>query len=359
MDHSNKMRQNLEALELESFDGLSLVQLSDSITKNLPSDTSNKRVLDVYVMWLHHRLMAIDVSAEDDFIHEIATWYRFVKALPNDDGRITNVFHDWQRGQAVENPASSRRLCIAEAELRGLMAAAPKVAESSKIFSKPEGRNSVKSEPRNSGKSEARYGQMHPDRARLSENSPIVIDDDGDDDDIVEISSNAFNKCRASPRGVGQNGQSDLSFLTGSNMLPMNGKTRFSRGKEDIDAPKPEGKHAPKPEGKSAPKPDGKPMPKPEGKLVAKPSDSHSAPSGKKGAGVPKKPPGGYVCDRCKKKGKFNTQNCKQCGLITPKATSSRTAQLVWIPPSIESHRRHIRATFARKKASIMSHCVP
>ncbi|KAK4041183.1 hypothetical protein C8A01DRAFT_34802 [Parachaetomium inaequale] len=298
MDHSDKMKQNLEALWLESFDGLSLAQLSDSMGKNLPCDMGSKRILEIYVMWLHHRLMAIDVSAEDDFTHEIATWYRFVKVLPNDDRNIAEAFHDWQRDQAFENPASSRRLSIAEAELRGLMAAAPKDSEPSTSSSKPEGRDSAKSE--------ARYGQMHPDRARLSQNSPIVIDDDeDDDDDIVEISSNTFKKGRASPRGLGRNGQSDLSFLTGSNMLPMNGKTRFPRGKGDIEAPKPKGKPAPKPESKSAPKPDGKPMPKPEGKPVAKPSDSHSARPGKKGAGVPKKLPGDYVCDRCRKKGHF------------------------------------------------------
>jgi hypothetical protein len=205
MDYSNKVKQDLKILGLESLEGLTLGQLSDVMVASLPSDVSRRRILNIYVMWLHFRLMAIDTST-DEFIEDIAAWYHFLKRSDKDGVDIAEAFGDWQREQTVEDPTSLRRLSIAEAELRRLMATPPMDPQSIP----------------HSAEAEDGHGQMHPDRVRLSRETPTFIDlDDDDDDDIVVLSSRTLPKGRSLRQDHGREKQPDLSFLTGSNIMPV------------------------------------------------------------------------------------------------------------------------------------------
>jgi hypothetical protein len=268
---SSKLKETLEVLGLESFEGVALDQLSAAITEKLPSDTSKKRTLDVYVMWLHPRLMAIDVSAESSLGQEIAAWYQFLKAMAAHDHLIFEAFHDWQRSQAAENPTSSRRLSIAEAELRGLITGP---STSAKPIS-------------DAPKAEGLYGQMHPDRIKLSQESRTVIeidddddDDNDDDDDVVVISSRSLRGDPSFPRSNAPDRQPDLSFLTGANLLAVKDLARTAPRKKDPEVPKTKRKSS----GSS--------------------SESRPALPKKEEAKSPKIPPPNYTCDRCGRKGK-------------------------------------------------------
>lgn len=233
MNCATGVKQNFEVLGNDSVDSLSLAQFADALRKVLPSDKSNDRVLELFVIWLCHRLMNIDLSIECGFSSEIATWYQFVKEMPADDSHILAAFHHWQRCQAVENPASSRRLSIAESELRKLiMSASSKLSDSDTI----------------SAKSQDRFGQMHPDRAKLPQQANIVIElgDDHDDDDVIFISSNTLRKSNTSPGGKDGDRQPDTSFLTGSNMLPMNDRFKPSRIKGNLAVSELESKGMPR-----------------------------------------------------------------------------------------------------------------
>jgi hypothetical protein len=204
MDYSDKIKQDFKILGLESFEGLTLGQLSDVMVASLPSDVSKRRILNVYVMWLHFRLIAIDTSTEG-FSEDIAAWYHFLKRSDKDGVDIAEAFGDWQREQAVENPTSLRRLSIAEAELRRLMTTSPTDPQSIP----------------HSAKAEDGHGQMHPDRVRLSREAPTIIDLDDDDSDVVVLSSRTLSRGRSSPQDHGRGKQPDLSFLTGSNIMPV------------------------------------------------------------------------------------------------------------------------------------------
>ncbi|KAJ4300237.1 hypothetical protein N0V88_002909 [Collariella sp. IMI 366227] len=208
MDHSDKIKQNLAIFGLKTLDGFSLQQLCDAVGKNLPMDVSKKRILNIYSMWLHFRLMVIDISAADSFTREIATWYKFLKSLAYDDLLILEVFHDWQRGQFLEDPASSRRLSIAAAELRTVMASSP--LKACGFTSK-------------AAKSGGQFGHMHPDRVRMSKDNRTVIelDDDEDEGQIIEVSSDEVWLGGHFPQEDTQAKFSDLSFLTGSNRMAM------------------------------------------------------------------------------------------------------------------------------------------
>lgn len=257
MDHSDKIKQNLQLLRLENLEGLSLGQLSSAIGERLPSDVSKKRILNIYVMWLHPRLMAIDFPTDEAFTHEIAAWYRFLKALPSDDNSIAEAFWDWQHGQSVQDPASWKRLKIAEAQLHKLMSPSPTKLELS-----------------------VRYGHMHPDRLKLSEESPAVIELDDGDSDIVVVSSNTLRIDANSPENHGRNGQRDLSFLTGSNMLAVNETAKAPRRKNaDISQA--------------------------QGKPVTQLSRSRETEE----TCTPKELLAGYICHRCGKEGKHNRRD--------------------------------------------------
>ncbi|KAK4126558.1 hypothetical protein N657DRAFT_568397, partial [Parathielavia appendiculata] len=265
--HFNNLEGCLEVLDLESFEGVSLNQLSDAITNKLPSDVSRMGTLTIYVMWLYPRLMAIDVSAEGSLTQEITTWYRFLKAMASHDDLIFEAFRNWQRHQAIADPTSSRRLSIAEAELRGLMASPSTSVNPGLSAAKPE----------------ALFGQMHPDRVKLSQEPRTVIeiddDDDGGDDDVVFISSKTLPKGRGSSEGHGQNPQPGLPILTGPNMLAVKDLTTAPPKKKDSE------------------------VAETKRKLSAKYSDSSSASPRTEKGGTSKRPPQYYVCDRCGQQG--------------------------------------------------------
>ena len=203
------MKHILETLRLETLEDIPLPRLSGAIKEHLPADVDKRQILDIYIMWLYPRLMAIDVSAKGHIGLEVFYLYHFLKALPGDDSRLADAFHDWQCGQAVGNSDISERLRIAEAEFRELAPAVQKPSE------------------RSTGSlvSEGRFGHMHPDRAKLSQENRtgIELNEDKDDGDIIFVSSNSVRGHRGSGRGNGSDGQPELSFLTGSNKLPLVG----------------------------------------------------------------------------------------------------------------------------------------
>ncbi|KAK3306904.1 uncharacterized protein B0T15DRAFT_157068 [Chaetomium strumarium] len=199
MDDADKKQQNLEILGLKSLGDLSLSQLLVELGKRLPSDVSKKRILSICTMWLHPRLMTIDISSFHD---EVGIWYRFLKDLVNDDLLILETFNEWQRDQATQDPTSLRRLRIAEDKLRSLMSA----SDPMRTTDAPESGDC--------------YGQMHPDRLKLSQKKPIMIELEDDDEDVVFISSNPVQKNESQDQDD-PSGQPDLSFLTGANSLVM------------------------------------------------------------------------------------------------------------------------------------------
>ncbi|KAK3294676.1 uncharacterized protein B0H64DRAFT_433784 [Chaetomium fimeti] len=274
------MKQTLETLGLESLEGISLARLSRSIRENLPADVDKGQVLDIYIMWLYPRLMALDLSAKAYLGLEVFNMYMFLKALPDDDGQLAEAFNDWQRGQAVENSASSRKLSIAAAEFHRLVPASQESSE----------------RRMDSSNSEDRFGQMHPDRAKLSQGAPIVVElDDGDDDEVVIISSNFVREGRSSARDHDRIAQPGLSFLTGPNKLPMNGR---SMATHNIDS-----------EDSGVLKFQREPVSEPKYELVSK-SATSASPLGRKLADAPQRPHEDYVCARCMMKGDHCFRDC-------------------------------------------------
>ncbi|AEO55138.1 hypothetical protein MYCTH_2107812 [Thermothelomyces thermophilus ATCC 42464] len=273
MNRVGRMEQNFETLGFESLDSLSLTKFSEALREVLPSDKSNDRILDYYIIWLYRRLMTADLSADNDFSREIAAWYRLMKETPLADHQILQAFHGWKRSHAVEDPASSRRLSMAEAELRRLIT--PAASKLSGLVT-------------DSAKSENYLSQMQLDSPKLSQEESIIIepDDHGEDDrsDVAVLSSDTVGKKSTPPRAEDRDGHPDLSFLTGSNMLPMNEKARLSRNKREP----------------AIGKLDGEP------KTVTEDTVSHPK---DKGAGVSGKPPAGYMCNRCGRKGHY-FKNC-------------------------------------------------
>ncbi len=223
MDHSDQIEQNLEMLGLDSLDHLSLDQLSKAMAKNLPSGLSDARILNIYTMWLHSRLMAIDVSADDAVLNEITAWHHYLGALGNKDWDIADAFDSWQRGEAAADPTSSRRLNIAREELLRLMP--PSSASSESCLDSQE--------------SEGSFENMHPDRLRLSRGDCEVIElSDDDEDDVMPKHQNPHQYS-------GKNGKANLPFLTGSNMLALNDKSRGRASAEGSRKPQLQGTPSP------------------------------------------------------------------------------------------------------------------
>ncbi|EAQ87918.1 predicted protein [Chaetomium globosum CBS 148.51] len=319
------MEQILETLRLETLKDIPLTQLSEAIKRNLPDDVDKGQILDIYIMWLHPRLADIDVSAKGHLGLEVFYLYHFLQTLPGDHSRLADAFHDWQRSQAVGTSDISTRVRIAEAEFRRLMPASQnKLSESNTDSSVSENRfgnmhpdRARLSQNTDSSISEDRFGNMHPDRARLSQDTYssiaedrfgnmhldrarrsqdtcmfIELDDDDDDGDAVLISSKSKRSGHDSVRGKGGGGQPELSFLTGSNKLPMNGKAEINH-KENSEgsgaskfAPKSVSKKSvSKSASKAALKSQGKPVSKPKSKSGSKSATSATPPEGKAARG--------------------------------------------------------------------------
>jgi hypothetical protein len=329
MDKPDDMKQILETLRLETLQDIPLPRLSEAIKENLPANMDKKRILDIYTLWLRLRLMPIDVSAKGYLGLEFFYLYHFLKALPGDDSHLADAFHDWQCGQAVGNSIISTKFRIAEAEFRGLAPAVRKPLERSTDSSMPEDR----------------FGKMHPDRAKLSQETRTVIelDEDEDDDDIIFVSSNSKRGDRGSGKGNGSDGRPGLSFLTGSNMLPVVRSKKPSvagssklhltgSNKLPLTGPnKPSvagsnkvflagsnklpvnGKatitHDINSKGPGSSKSQGKPVSKPKGAPGSK-SATPTIPSQGKAPDGPQKLHREYVCSRCKIKGTPNRQGC-------------------------------------------------
>ncbi|KAL1842626.1 hypothetical protein VTJ49DRAFT_4674 [Mycothermus thermophilus] len=207
MDVVGKSQDDDETLGFQGLDGGSLDQLTDTAAKKLQLDT-DKKSLELNVMWLHERLTAMDVSQEATFTAEIAAWYWVVKAQSYDGYLVLEAFRDWQRKQAVDDPASSRRLMIAEAELH-------------KLIDTVSGRVKAVPDPmatkNNEASSQMRSGHVQePPGERMD----IGIED-------VEACGNETMNILS---GTIQTNQSsgDLSFLTGSNMEPVGTVKTFS-----------------------------------------------------------------------------------------------------------------------------------
>ena len=313
MDHSDRIKQNLEILGPESLEDLSLGELFTAIGKNIPSDVSKSRILNIYAMWLHSRLVVIDVSDGAAFVDEIASWYQFLKALTNDDSLIIGAFRDWQRGEVLDNPTSSRRLSIAGAELTRLMSTPSTEPESSPTCSDG---NYGKMHPDRVKRSQesgtfvdfdGHYGQMHPDRVERSQNPHTVIGIEDDEPEIVVLSSShTWPKDLSTPPSHDQDGQPELSFLTGANMLALS----------DIVRPYCEGQDL------------GTASPDSMGMTVPGPLESRLEGSKSTKASNSKKPRKEYLCDRCGVKGEHNHLTiCIVWRLTVVKATTSRIAQ--------------------------------
>ena len=272
MDHSDMIKQNLEILGLDSLETLSLFQLLVAVNQSLPSDVSEKRVLNIYVMWLHHRLMAIDISEE--VMDEITAWYWCLKELGNDDRLIAEAFLDWQRVQIIDEPTSSRRLSIAEAELRRLMPAWFSRLEDDPEIARPE-----------------HYGQMHPDRMRLSQatHSAIELDDEGPE--VIVIPSDTPPRNGDQSPGSDENGRSDLSFLTGPNRLVTSDLADSPPYEKHVEVPHTSIKSVP---------------------TIS--LTSQMVKSRSKATGGLNKSTSGYVCDRCEVPGKFMPSNLRYHG---------------------------------------------
>ncbi|KAL2024007.1 hypothetical protein VTK56DRAFT_242 [Thermocarpiscus australiensis] len=272
MAHSDKKKKLLEILELDGFESVSLGRLQDAVSQKFPIWMTKRRVLEIYVMWLHDRLMAVDISAEDVVADEIGAWYKFVKACVDNDSIIAEALRDWLRAQVVDDPASSRRLSVIESELRNLMPASLPRPESSP----------------DTVKSEDRYGQMHPDRLKLSQASRSETEVDGEEPGIIAEDG-------AQPGTGGPNGQPDLSFLTGSNRLVLDYLANFPLDKKQFEATPADDETISSRLQKQ--------------RRAAKPSGARVKNSKDEAAGGPKKPPKNYRCNRCRRPGHF-LQEC-------------------------------------------------
>ncbi|KAH6635181.1 hypothetical protein B0J18DRAFT_462304 [Chaetomium sp. MPI-SDFR-AT-0129] len=208
MGHADKVEQALKGLGVPGVNGVSLAHLSGHLGRLKPSDMTQRQLLDVYILWLHRRLLNIDSSAAGDLSREVADWHRFMRALAAEDGRILEALRHWKSADQVETGSNSPRLEFAEIELTRL---------------------SMPSLKHQTPKLESRFGQMHPDRAMMSLNAAAGIDGghDGDDDDGSTALAPGSKLTRHDKNPPGQ----DLSFLTGFNTLPMRKKAKPARNK--------------------------------------------------------------------------------------------------------------------------------
>ncbi|KAL2153375.1 hypothetical protein VTH82DRAFT_4530 [Thermothelomyces myriococcoides] len=285
MDHLGRMEQNFEAFWFESLECMPLAKLSESLKDALPSDESNDRALKYYGIWLWRRLMTLDPMADNESRYEIAAWYRFMKEMPLVDHQILQAFHGWQHGYAVEGPASSKRLSLAEDELRRLT-----TSDASNLIDLVV----------DSARSENEPSQTQPDSSNLSQGEGIKTEaddhDEGSCSDEPVLPSNTAEKRSAPSSAEGGGGEEDSYFLTGSNMLPLNEKARLSRGKR----------------GPTIGKLDGGA----ETDAVSRLMDE--------GVGVSGKPPPGYTCKRCGRKDRRQSRTYleKLVGITVRSATT-------------------------------------
>lgn len=205
MDHSDKIKQNLDTLGLDSLKALTMDQLLAAVAQKFPPEVSKRRLLNVFVMWLHERLTEVNIPADAAFANEVASWYNNLKMAANDDSAIAEAFHDWQRGQYIHDPASSGWLSIVEVKLHSLMASPTAHPRDNLETARPE----------------RQYGSMHPERLKLSLEDPSVIEIDDDEPEVVGIPFRQWED-RAQPETDGQDESHGLSFLTGSNRLALN-----------------------------------------------------------------------------------------------------------------------------------------
>ncbi|KAK3323619.1 hypothetical protein B0T19DRAFT_210127 [Cercophora scortea] len=196
MDHTDRIRQNLELLGLESLHGLSLGKLLHEVDESFPLDISKKRVLHVFMAWLNERLMVIDNSDENALKEEISEWCSTLRACSYDDQILASAFNDFQREQAVIEPSSSRRLDLARLEIRDFLDNHPQPA--SPLPPNP--------------KQEPDYQIMHPDRAMLSQRG------DRDRDRIV-IDLDDWEPGSVDRRSLEDEGTEMVRFLTGANKM--------------------------------------------------------------------------------------------------------------------------------------------
>ncbi|AEO66711.1 uncharacterized protein THITE_151785 [Thermothielavioides terrestris NRRL 8126] len=216
MDHADRIRQNLEFLGLESLGSLgsiSLEQLVDEVQTNVPPAVSKGRILSFYLMWLHQRLMEVDISNDETLHHEVATWYRSMKALSFSDGDIVKAVREWQRCTATTDPVAAGRMILAEFKLSQVIATSPENQARGPDIATSEGH----------------YSHMHPDRLALSQEADTAADLRGgegdDDDDVVFLSSKTLSKDSSPSQSHGGDQPPDPPFLTGANKVAL-GRTR-------------------------------------------------------------------------------------------------------------------------------------
>ncbi|KXX83329.1 E3 ubiquitin-protein ligase RBBP6 [Madurella mycetomatis] len=205
MDHPDKIKQNLDILGLDNLKGLTMDQLLAAVANKFPPEVSKRRLLNVFVMWLHERLTGVDIPADAAFANEVSSWYNTLKMTANDDSAIAEAFHDWQCEQYIHDPASSGWLSIAELKLHSPMASPTAHSLNNLETARPE----------------HQYGSMHPDRLKLSLEDPSAIEIDDDGPEVVGTPFHQWED-RAQLQTDGQDEPHGLSFLTGSNRLVLN-----------------------------------------------------------------------------------------------------------------------------------------
>ncbi|KAK3944788.1 hypothetical protein QBC46DRAFT_240623, partial [Diplogelasinospora grovesii] len=216
MDHTDRLRQNLELLGLEHLRDISLMQLLDRIDKNFPSEISEKRLLHIFVAWLNERLLVIDTSDEGAFSQEIKSWCYFLRMCSYDDDAVGDSFKDWQSEQLVIEPASSRRLYLAELEIAS-------------IFGRPLGRQPLS---KITAEKENYWGHIHPDRIPLSTKNKRQAPHE-----VIDVDEWTPRVAELSPSGTlptqTEDEQQDLRFLTGANRMVFGEDEALSRKRKN------------------------------------------------------------------------------------------------------------------------------
>ncbi|KAK4230081.1 hypothetical protein QBC38DRAFT_63481 [Podospora fimiseda] len=225
MDHRDRIRQDRELLGRENFSSFTLDEFLHEIDLKYPTQISKKRVLLLFVTWLHDCLLSCLVNSRDLDKSEntllrpkIQEWLSFLRKCNNSDQIIRDTFKEWQRDEALKRDRDYQiKLKTIDIEFDYVLEQFPSTTSVPSSAS-----------ARAPAVDATYHGTIHPDRMKIHK-FPYEEGELDEDDDNVQVQTPSAGDTFPSNLGTrhkkkrkqknGAKKTDPVSFLTGSNRM--------------------------------------------------------------------------------------------------------------------------------------------
>lgn len=96
MNHLDRIKQDRELIGLNNFKSLSLDQLLDAIDQKFPTGLGRKRIIQIFITWLHDCLVDSEISDSPTLRSQVREWVTFLRKCHNSDRTILDTFREYQ-----------------------------------------------------------------------------------------------------------------------------------------------------------------------------------------------------------------------------------------------------------------------